>query len=267
MRIDTPVHSKIITKMIDRVLAYYVRAGRHAMAWRIDTSAYSIFLSEVMLQQTQVARVTVKYAQFRERFPTFDDLAHASITDVLVEWQGLGYNRRGKYLHEAARIVVSQYAGQLPREPDVLRQLPGIGVATAASIATFAYDVPTVFIETNVRTVILHECFPHEQDVTDDRVRVVAERALQRILRSKRATPRVWYWALMDYGSHLKSTEGNVNVRSAHYKRQKPFQGSDRQIRGQLLRDFVRTRQIPLLSNARAHALWKKLIAEGLVQT
>jgi A/G-specific adenine glycosylase len=152
---------------------------------------------------------------------------------VLKAWQGLGYNRRGKFLHEAAKVVVREHAGQLPRDPEVLRQLPGIGAATAASIAAFAFDVPTVFIETNIRSVFLHHFFAGRVGVGDEEILPLVEQALDR------RHPGRWYSALMDYGVALKKQVPNPSRRSRHHVRQSRFEGSDRQVRGAILRALL----------------------------
>src|SRR5687767_8478860 len=112
---------------------YFEKNYRH-FDWRYEEDPYRIFISEVMLQQTQTARVTQKYLSFIKRFDNFNQLAAAALKDVLQEWQGLGYNRRGMYLHQAAGKIVNEYNGILSDDPSVLIKLPGIGKATAASI-------------------------------------------------------------------------------------------------------------------------------------
>lgn len=183
-----------------------------------------------MLQQTQVIRVIPKFDLFRTHFPTVHDLAAASLHDVLAAWSGLGYNRRGMMLRESAQIIVNEHAGVVPRDPSHLIALPGIGPNTAGSIAAFAYNDPTIFIETNIRAVFLHHFFPHEDSVSDARLMQLIAASLDR------ENPRHWYYALMDYGSHLKQTIKNPNVRSKHYTRQSKFQGSMRQLRGAIIR-------------------------------
>jgi len=212
------------------VYGHYRAHGRHDLPWRHTSDPYRIFVSEVMLQQTQVPRVTAKYREFTQRFPSWRALAGASLADVLAVWQGLGYNRRARFLREAARAVVREYGGRLPREPEALQRLPGIGPATAASIAAFAFDRPTVFIETNVRSVFIHHFFPGWPAVSDDEVRPLVEQTLDR------RSPRRWYSALMDYGTGLRKRVANPSRRSSHHVRQSRFEGSDRQARGRVLR-------------------------------
>jgi A/G-specific adenine glycosylase len=206
---------------------FYRDYGR-SMPWRDTISPYYVFVSEVMLQQTQVSRVTPKFLSFVERFPGFPELAGASLADVLDEWSGLGYNRRARYLRDAA-IRIRESWGELPRDPDTLATLPGIGRNTAGSIAAFAYNQPVVFIETNIRRVYIHCFFPDRSEVEDREIVPLIRRDLDL------DNPREWYWALMDYGAELKKS-GNANTRSRAYKRQSRFDGSDRQIRGCILR-------------------------------
>jgi A/G-specific adenine glycosylase len=214
------------------ILTHFSKHGRE-LPWRHTRDPYCIYVSEVMLQQTQVPRVVEKYQEFVRLFPSWEALAGASLVEVLKAWLGLGYNRRAKFLHEAARIVVREHAGKLPRDPEVLRQLPGIGAATAASIAAFAFDVPTVFIETNIRSVFIHHFFAGRADVGDCEVLPLVEQALDR------RSPGRWYSALMDYGVELKKKVGNPSRRSRHHVRQSRFEGSDRQVRGAILREVL----------------------------
>lgn len=222
--------------VVETVLGYYQANGRHDMQWRqpeADGSynAYKILVSEIMLQQTQVSRVAEKYRAFVETFPTARDLAQASFPEVVALWVGLGYNRRAKYLHEAVRALAEVPE---PWSYDVLVAQKGIGPNTAAAILTYAYDAPYVFIETNIRTVIIHHYFSDAEVVSDKEVADVLQRLNEVALA--RATPRQWYWALMDYGSYLKAVHGNASRKSKSYKVQSKFNGSNRQLRGQIIR-------------------------------
>lgn len=225
----TQLTPEAITQFRDIIWQYY-REHRREMAWRETTDPYAIFVSEVMLQQTQVARVHTKYAEFMAAFPDFSSLAAAPLEEVLRVWQGMGYNRRAKMLRDAARMVVETFGGNLPETPEGLVALPGIGPATAASIAAFAYNAPVVFIETNIRRIFIHFFFPDEEKVHDDCIRPLVRQTLDR------ESPREWYYALMDYGAMLKMAVENPNRRSHGYTVQSSFEGSDRQIRGQVLR-------------------------------
>ncbi len=222
-----------ITEFHEIILNHYKEHGR-AMLWREDTNPYIVFISELMLQQTQVSRVEKKIPHFIQTFPDFAALASASLTEILAGWQGLGYNRRARYLQQSAVIIVDRYGGELPRTTEELRELPGIGPNTAASILVFAFNQPLSFIETNIRRVFLHHFFPGEDAVHDRCLLPLIELCLDS------SNPRRWYYALMDYGAALgEKIKTNPNRRSVHYTRQSPFAGSIRQMRGQILRVLV----------------------------
>ena len=215
------------------VLSYYEKSGRHDMPWRHTTDPYHILVSEIMLQQTQVERVTIKYPAFIGAFPDFTALAGAPLADILRVWQGMGYNRRAIALQKCALRVVDEYGGCLPQDVETLVTFPGIGRATASSIAAFAFNQPVAFIETNIRRVFIHHFFRDRESVRDDEILPLVERALYR------ENPRVWYWALMDLGTSLKKSVPNPNRRSVHYTKQSAFEGSDRRIRGLVLKLLV----------------------------
>lgn len=198
--------------------------------WRNVDDAYAVLVSEVMLQQTQVKRVLGRWERFLEKFPTPDALAAASTSDVVGEWQGLGYNRRALALKRACEICSQDFGGKLPETVDELMALPGIGPATAAGVVAFAYNKRAMYLETNVRTVFLHEVFPDEEGIRD--------KQLEPLVRATcpADNPRSWYYALLDYGAHLKTTFGNASRRSAHYTRQSTFEGSRRQKRAEVVR-------------------------------
>jgi A/G-specific adenine glycosylase len=226
------VAEKAIQEFRDTMFAYYREHGRR-LPWRYIDSPYRILVSEFMLQQTQVDRVLTKYDPFISRFPDINAVAHASLRDVLAEWQGLGYNRRAANLHKAAQKVVHDFNGMIPDCADTLQALPGVGPSTAGAVVAFAFNKPAVFIETNIRRVFIHFFFPGADKVSDKQIFPLVERALDR------TDPRSWYYALMDYGVMLASREANPNRRSAHYHRQSRFENSDRQIRGMILKALV----------------------------
>jgi A/G-specific adenine glycosylase len=212
------------------VTAFYAAHGRHDLPWRQTDNPYNILVSEIMLQQTQVPRVITKYTEFLELFPTVASLAQAPLAAVLTAWQGLGYNRRAKSLHLCAQTILTHYNGSWPRDIATLQSLPGIGPYTAGAVAAFAFNIPSTIIETNVRTVYLHHFFPNSTDVPDSSLIPLITATLDT------HNPRSWYYALMDYGSHLKQTIGNKSRQSKHYTKQSKFKGSDRQIRGAIIR-------------------------------
>jgi A/G-specific adenine glycosylase len=135
-------------------LGEWFRGRERAYPWRGETDPYRVLVSEVMLQQTQAARVVPHYERFLERYPTVDALAAAPRADVVRAWAGLGYNRRAVALSEAARAIVRDHAGCVPDEVDALRALPGVGPYTAAAVAAFAFGEPVVPMDVNVRRAV-----------------------------------------------------------------------------------------------------------------
>jgi A/G-specific adenine glycosylase len=183
-----------------------------------------------MLQQTQTQRVVEKYTQFIAHFSSFEALAKAPTAKVIGAWVGLGYNRRALALQGIAQKVVTECGDILSDNPDVLITYKGLGPATAASIVTFAFNKPTVFIETNVRTVFLHAFFNGQQDVHDKQLLPFIAATVDQ------NNPREWYYALMDCGVLLKKLYKNPSRQSKHHTQQSKFQGSDRQLRGAIVR-------------------------------
>lgn len=212
----------------DLILSHYRAYGRD-LPWRRTTEPYPILVSEIMLQQTQVDRVATRYPAFLERFPDVESLARAPRREVLRAWQGMGYNRRAIALQRTARMVMENHGGTLPADVETLATFPGIGQATAAAICAYAFNMPVVYIETNIRRTFIHFFFQDREDVRDDEIRPIVERTLER------GNPREWYSALMDYGTNLKKRTPNPNRRSTSYTRQSRFEGSDRQVRGRIL--------------------------------
>lgn len=218
----------------DIVWKHYQAHGRHDLPWRKTQNPYRILVSEVMLQQTQVERVIPFYREWMRRFPTAKALAKASLSDVLIAWQGLGYNRRAKGLWEAARTITSEYRGRFPLTSEELERLPGIGPYTAGAVAAFAYNKDVVLVETNIRTAVLYHFFPGEAVVDDARIREV----LTEVLPKGRS--REWYSALMDYGSFLKGKGIRLNGKTKGYVKQSAFKGSNREARGAILRALTK---------------------------
>ena len=200
-----------------------------SMPWREDCNPYYILLSEIMLQQTQVPRVLIKFQEFITAFPTIESLANADFYEVLSHWSGLGYNRRARFLHQSAIEIVK--FGEFPKDVEILVKLPGIGPNTAASILVYSLNKPLVFVETNVRTVLIYHFF---KDTTEK----IGEKVLQDLVEQTMfvENPRQWYWALMDYGTYIKKTEGNYNKFAKLHTTQSKFEGSNRQKRAQILR-------------------------------
>lgn len=210
------------------------------LPWRYIDDPYAVLVSEIMLQQTQVARVEKFWRRFLELFPTIDALAAADVALVLESWQGLGYNRRALALKRTAEYCSEHYAGMLPEDRQDLLALPGIGPATAGGVEAFAFQRPTLYLETNVRTVFLHELFPGEEGVSDKQLEPLV------IETCSKEDPRGWYYALLDYGAYLKSIMPNPSRRSKHYTRQSTFEGSKRQKRAELVRIVLANPDITL---------------------
>lgn len=221
------------SSLVRTVSRYYAKSARRHLPWRQTQNPYRILVSEVMLQQTQVDRVLPKYKLFLKKFPTAHALATASLSDVLLVWSGLGYNRRAKMLREAARMLVRQ--GTFPRVVEDIETLPGVGPYTARAVAIFAFNQPEVCIETNIRTVFTHFYFPKKKLVSDKEIFPYIERDLQQ----SHMEPRHFYAALMDYGTHLKANGVRVNAQSKHYVKQKKFAGSTRQLRGAIVQTLL----------------------------
>ncbi len=246
--------------MLRELKNFYEKEGRHTLPWRKTADPYNILVSELMLQQTQVDRVLPKYREFLRAFPSVGALAKAPLSQVLLYWQGLGYNRRAKFLHETAKIVVKEFGAKLPGDPAILETLPGIGPYTARAVVVFAFNQPVVFVETNIRTVyLLHGNLLPKR--SSGRVSIKDAVRFQTIFSSKlplrkitdadllpliakdlkrsKMEPREFYWALMDYGSYLKRQGVKLNHHSKHYTKQSRFEGSARQLRGAILKNLL----------------------------
>ena len=281
-----------------RVWRHYETFGRHDMPWRKTRDPYRILVSEIMLQQTQVSRVVMKYGEFLQRFPDLGSLARASQRDVVSAWTGLGYNRRARYLHQTAKRIVDDHGSQIPSDPAMLKTFPGIGVNTAGSISCFAYDTAVVFIETNIRRALIYSFFSEKPDPETVEPAFFSERfvaestegawfeprktsgiiddstllpLIEMTLDQER--PREWYYALMDYGNALVRYVANPNRASRQYVRQSTFEGSRRQVRGRVIRvlsdlpcasenDLLDTTGAPVV---RLQSVLQDLLDEGLI--
>lgn len=204
------------------------------MPWRQDTRPYYILVSEIMLQQTQVDRVIPKFLAFIQRFPNEKALASAPLADVLQLWNGLGYNRRAKFLHDAAKKIINEYNSIFPTSYETLLKLPGVGKGTAGAIVTYAYNVPHPFIETNVRSVYFYHFFDATATVSDAELLPLLQQTIDH------EHPREFYWALMDYGSWLKRNGAGQISQSHHYKKQSALKGSLREMRGIIVRELTK---------------------------
>ncbi len=212
--------------LLKELRRHHATRARSHLPWRATRDPYHILISELMLQQTQVDRVVPFYNRFIQKFPTAAKLARAPLLEVLKAWQGLGYNRRAKFLHEAAKVLAKEgFTGQ---------KLPGVGPYTSGAIGAFAFNKPEVFIETNIRTVFFYH--HNTTRVTSDvqLLPLVAE-----TLKKSKMAPREFYAALMDYGSYLKKQGIKLNSKSKHYTKQSKFEGSTRQARAAKLKKLL----------------------------
>lgn len=231
------------------------------MPWREDTRAYYVLVSELMLQQTQVERVIPKFNEFISSFPDEKVLAESDLASVLRLWQGLGYNRRAKFLHEAAKAIGNKF----PDSYEKLVKLPGVGKNTAGAILVYSFNRPSIFIETNIRTVYIHHFFADNFDVNDKEITEKLEETLDH------EHPREFYWALMDYGSYLKRNGVRNIAQSKHYKKQAPLKGSIREVRGRILAELtggdmpVSLLKKALDADARFQKALDGLLKDGLV--
>lgn len=221
--------ARVVKQFRTLILRHYATHGR-TLPWRETSDPYAILVSEIMLQQTQVDRVLEKYPRFLAAFPDFPSLCQAPLQEVLKVWVGLGYNRRAQSLQKIAAAIMQDYQGVLPPSPKLLGRLPGIGDYTAAALMVFAFNHPVLLLETNIRTTFIHFFFRDDTHIPDRALLPLIDQTMDR------SDPRTWYNALMDYGVGLKKLYGNPARKSAHYRRQSPFAGSTRQIRGAVLR-------------------------------
>ncbi|MDD5674021.1 MAG: hypothetical protein PHC61_07660 [Chitinivibrionales bacterium] len=255
-----------IARFRKTIYSYFIKWGRD-LPWRHTKDPYCILISEIMLQQTQVNRVVEKYPQFIGTFPDVKSLAAAPTAKVLAEWQGMGYNRRALLLKKCAQTIMEEFNGKVPDKPQDLQTLPGIGWATANSITAFAFNQPTVFIETNIRAVFIDHFFKDKTAVSDDKILPLLEQTLDR------KNPCRFYSALMDYGSMLKKQIPNPGRKSAHYTRQSKFEGSRRQLRGKILKTLLASpgrsfKQLAKIKtgNGEYESVLKELMKEGFVK-
>ena len=221
------------------VMTFYNLQGRK-FPWRETRNPYYILVSEFMLQQTQTERVIPKYREFLKKFPTITKLSKASLHEVLILWSGLGYNRRAKFLWQTAQAIVQQHKGVFPDDIETLKTLPGIGDYTAHALRAFIFDSSAVCIETNIRTVYLHHFFKDKTDVGDMEIRELVVKTLP----SKNF--REWYYGLMDLGVSIKSQRLGIDKKSRLYKKQSAFKGSNREVRGTILKLLIAHQKVSI---------------------
>jgi len=252
-------------RKFEREIWNYYKGNKRDLPWRRTTNPYYILISEVMLQQTQVSRVILKYEEFIKKFGTIESLARASKAEVLTLWQGLGYNRRALFLKrtcetlfaeslklskstskDKTKIRVQTKSPQFPATREELLKLPGIGQSTAGALLAFAFNTPVPFIETNIRAVFLYFLFKEYSSVSDIHIYELLQETLNH--KKQKENPREWYYALYDYGTMLKAKLGRektaLHKQSKHYNKQSKFKGSNREIRGAILRLFTKQPKI-----------------------
>lgn len=249
----TPVLSaKAQEECIALLLEWYEENGRHSLPWRQTRDPYSILVSELMLQQTQVPRVIPKYKAFLHQFPTLSHLANAPRPDVLRAWQGLGYNSRAVRLHALAKMLTEKNA-DLPITYEELLRLPGVGPYTAGAVMIFSHDKPAASVDVNVERIVRRLFFSKEEHPSPKALHATA---FDLITRSNQ--PHNWQSALMDFGSDVCTARMPSCDRcplAMHCKsrgvrpdeiREKPkqstFKGSNRWWRGQILKSLLEKR-------------------------
>ena len=248
--------------------------GSFNFPWRKTRDPYAILVSEIMLQQTQISRVIPKYEEWLEKFPMLESLANAPFLKILKVWQGMGYNRRARYLKNAATEILEKYNGQVPKDPEILETLPGIGQYSARAITCFAHGKCEPFLETNIRRVLIYffGSSPHLSFIARPvRIRnsngasnakqsrhgeIAASSDFGRMTRNDRLEEKIsdkellqilsriepktkkrdWYYALMDYGREvLGKMVDNPNTRAKNYRIQSKFLGSRRYVRAKII--------------------------------
>ncbi|MFO7677727.1 MAG: Fe-S cluster assembly protein HesB [Thermoplasmatota archaeon] len=217
-----------IIQLQNKILLYYKANGRD-LPWRKTTDPYKILISELMLQQTQVSRVIEYYNKWITTWPNNSLLAEAKRKDVLHAWMGLGYNTRGINLHKASQIIVEDYQGDVIKAMKNYKKIPGIGKYTSQAVQIFSINADIVTVDTNIRRIFMYE-FNLPADISDSEIWNIAQRCLPK------GKSREWHNALMDYGAmYLTSKKTGIPPKTIQSK----FEGSDRQIRAQILRQLL----------------------------
>jgi len=220
---------EMIQQFQKKVLSFYQKQKRD-LPWRNTTDPYKILLSEFMLQQTQVVRVVPFYERWITKWPTIHALASASRAEVLKMWMGLGYNTRAIHLHKAAQKIVSKHKGDVLKAMKHYKEIPGVGKYTSHAVQIFATNDNLVTVDTNIRRIFIHE-FHLPETITEKELWKLAEQCLPP------GKSRDWHNALMDYGA-LSLTAQKTGIKPK--TQQSRFEGSDRQIRAQILRRLLK---------------------------
>jgi A/G-specific adenine glycosylase len=245
---------------------------RRAYPWRRRNDAYAVLVGEVMLQQTQAPRVAPAFERFLERFPTVHALAGAARADVVRAWDGLGYNRRAVSLSLAARGIVEEHDGRVPRDPRTLRTLPGVGPYTAAAVASIAYGVPVAAVDTNARRVT-RRVLAGRDDLDRRRTDALAASWLDA------SRPGEWNQAVMDLGrvycrprpacepcplGTMCGFAASNRAPAPASRRQPPFAGSSRQVRGDVVRALRTSRSLSIAQLAAATGHQRERVGDAV---
>jgi len=190
----------LINTFAQQLIAWHGVSGRSGLPWQGKRDAYAVWVSEIMLQQTQVATVLERYPRFMKRFPTVKKLAAADIDEVLAEWAGLGYYSRARNLHACAQQVMTEFGGKFPSDPDLLEQLKGIGRSTAGAIAAFAFHERAPILDANVKRILVR-LFAIEGAIQDKAVNDRLWALASDLLPTKPTDMPVYTQALMDFGA------------------------------------------------------------------
>lgn len=248
---------KSLQLFVEMIYDYRKKYGR-LFPWQETRNPYKVLLSEVMLQQTQTERVLPKYTLFLSKWPTLHDFAQATPAEVLPEWKGLGYNRRCINLLKAMKLCDNERGIQ--NDQAFLLSLPSVGKSTAAAVQSFAYGEKSIYLETNIRRVLIEFFYPMQVQtgITDEHTQLkgsvqsftvpeVHDKELTELLQKLLVfvpDSKQWYYALMDVGAQMKKEVPNANKRSKHYHTQSKFEGSERQLRGQILQCLIDKTQL-----------------------
>ncbi len=231
MEISSPSEEDI-HNFHQKIFQFYKKHKRD-LPWRKTTDPYKILVSEFMLQQTQVSRVIEYYTTWIKKWPTIQKLANEQYKNVLQAWMGLGYNRRAMYLHNTAKVIVEEFQGDIITAIKQFEKLPGIGLYTSKAVQIFAENADIATVDTNIRRIFINE-FKIKETLSDKELFQIAKRCLPQ------GRSRDWHNALMDYGAmFLTSRKTGIKPKT----QQSRFKGSDRQIRGKILRMLLTENQ------------------------
>lgn len=253
------VSHKNIVSLQKRILTWYEDNARQ-LPWRETTNPYNIWVSEIMLQQTQVERVIPKYFNFLKSFPTIKNLAQADKKELLLHRSWLGFNSRALNMQKTAQIVTSEYGERMPNDLATLKSFPWIGPYTAGAICAFAYNMEIPVVDINIKRVLIHS-LGLAKDIGSKELETLAVACIPA------GKSREWHNALMDYGSAVLTSK-KTGIRSTP---QSKFAGSQRQVRGNLLKYLTKHGEMSLeeakkqFSHEKFDEIVKKMINEGIV--